>query len=239
MIIFTKLGQYGRLGNQLFQIASTMGIAKRNGTSFKFPYWTYTKFFKKELPWLDNSDLSPRLRIYKEKSTNYYDIDLDNYWDWDLEGYFQSHKYFDDDYVRYYLDFAYPKETIPVTSIHIRRTDYTKLQHIYFNLTMDYYTKAMELFPSNTKYMVFSDDISWCKECFGKSDNMLMYSEGRDAIDDLWLMSCCENNIIANSSFSWWGAYLNPNKNKVVVAPSTWVTNEDRNDRIMEGWKLI
>jgi len=240
MITFSKLGRFGRLGNQMFQIASAMGIAKRNESAFAFPYWTYSRFFRYELPWISSKDISPRMRIHKEKTTNYYDVDLDMYWDWDLEGYFQSYKYFNKEYVEYYFDFLYPKETIPVTSIHIRRTDYTALQHTHPNLTIeDYYTKAMEYFPSNTKYMIFSDDISWCKECFGKPDNLLMYSEGKDAIDDLWLMSCCENNIIANSSFSWWAAYLNINRNKVVIAPKVWVVGEEKNDRIMEGWIII
>lgn len=241
MITFSKLGRFGRLGNQMFQIAATIGIASRNSTSFAFPYWISTRFFKTELPWLTNKDITTRMRTHLEKSTNYYDIDLDMYWDWNLEGYFQSHKYFEHcrDYIEYYFDFAYPHETVSITGIHVRRTDYEQLSNIHINLNQEYYAKAMDYFPSHTKYMIFSDDILWCKSCFGPETNMIMYSEGKDAVDDLWLMTCCENLIIANSSFSWWGAYLNNNKNKLIVAPKQWVTTESQNDRIVEGWITI
>jgi hypothetical protein len=71
------------------------------------------------------------------------------------------------------------------------------------------------------KFYVFSDDIEWCKNFF--SDILdFEFISGNNEIRDLYLMSSCENNIIANSSFSWWGAWLNKNPNKKVIAPSVW-----------------
>ena len=104
-------------------------------------------------------------------------------------------------------------------SVHVRRGDYVN-NPFYIDLTKtDYYQKAMAIFPEE-KFLVFSDDIGWCKqqEIFQECQ----FSEGQNEVDDLNIMASCKNNIMANSSFSWWAAYLNPNPNKIVVAPKPW-----------------
>jgi hypothetical protein len=85
---------------------------------------------------------------------------------------------------------------------------------------MKYYQEAMKHFDDDTLFVVFSDDIDWCKSVF-KGDNFIFITNEQDYVD-LYLMSLCKNNIIANSSFSWWGSWLNKNEGKKVIAPSKW-----------------
>jgi hypothetical protein len=102
-----------------------------------------------------------------------------------------------------------------LVSVHIRRGDL-----VTFNLLMlplSYYKTAMSLFGSDVLFVVFSDDIEWCKENF-ENKNLRFVEKEKDYIE-LYMMSLCDHNIIANSTFSWWGAYLNQNKNKMVIIP--------------------
>jgi hypothetical protein len=87
---------------------------------------------------------------------------------------------------------------------------------------------------------VFSDDITWCRNNLGFKN--MIFVEGNVDIEDLWLMSLCEKNIIVNSSFSWWGAYLNTSKDKVVIAPSNWFgpsAGLNSSDIIPDEWNKI
>ncbi len=131
-------------------------------------------------------------------------------------------------------------------SIHIRRGDYMQanLQGIYGNIcTLDYYDKAIkkiQTMVANPSFFVFSDDPEWVK------DNLLLedacyisHNKGLNAFRDMQLMSCCKHHIIANSSFSWWGAWLNAHPEKIVLTPSKWYNIEiDKTiDRILpETW---
>lgn len=108
-----------------------------------------------------------------------------------------------------------------VCSIHVRRGNYLKLQHVHPVQSLEYYQKCIANFDSDTLFIIFSDDLSWCKENFNYLSNKL-FIEGNKDYEDLYLMSLCKNNIIANSSFSWWGAFLNQNPNKKVYYPSMW-----------------
>jgi hypothetical protein len=86
--------------------------------------------------------------------------------------------------------------------------------------------------------LITSDNISWCKKKF-RGENFF-FSEGESAIVDMYLQSCCTNNIISNSSFSWWGAWMNKNPQKIVITPDPWFgiafRNKDTKDLIPEGW---
>ena len=125
---------------------------------------------------------------------------------------------------------------LPYVSIHIRRGDYVD-NSFYTNLDdTDYYERAIELFPFD-KFVVFSDDIEFAKTKF-KGDRFSFY-EGKDEIDDFNTMASCKDNIIANSSFSWWAAYLNPNPGKKVVAPKDWYTDGVERTKAPDGWLRI
>ncbi len=118
-----------------------------------------------------------------------------------------------------------PKKT-DMVSIHIRRGDYVN-NRFYIDLCeSDYYEQAIKMFP-NEKFLVFSDDIEWCKVYFkdrGFEFVDVLNPDGsmRSEVDDMNLMASCKHNIIANSTFSWWAAFLNPNKDKKVIAPRDW-----------------
>lgn len=108
-----------------------------------------------------------------------------------------------------------------MVAIHVRRGDYVD-NRFYVDLNRSfYYERAMEMFP-NASFLVFSDDIEWCKKqpIFAKCN----FSEGRGPVEDMNLMASCVGHIIANSSFSWWGAYISPYSRKV-IAPKEWYSD--------------
>ena len=126
-----------------------------------------------------------------------------------------------------------------MVSVHVRRGDYTKLQDHHPLCTVEYYEKAMAMFKDHS-FLVFSNDIEWCKENI--KGPRVMYSEEESAAKDLQLMASCDHNIIANSSFSWWGAWLNDNQNKKVIAPSNWfgpTCDHSSKDIVPETWIRI
>lgn len=111
-----------------------------------------------------------------------------------------------------------------LVSIHFRRGDYLQVSSL--NLSLEYYKEAINtiqtLFPNQKiKYLIFSNGMEWVKENF-KVDNCV-YVEGLDRFKDMCLMTLCNHNIIANSSFSWWGAYLNQSVNKKVICPYNYL----------------
>ncbi len=122
-------------------------------------------------------------------------------------------------------------------SVHIRRGDYLQQPEVWGNLSeSNYYNKAISYMNSvlrNPKLVFFSDDIEWVKQNY--KDNNAIYIE-KEMFDqyrfwyDMRLMSCCSHHIIANSSFGWWGAWLNKNGNKIVIAPKPWFFDNERAD---------
>lgn len=267
-MIITKL--QGGLANQLFQFAygkslslkyntplyidnsfymsHQFGSTKRNFSLNKFPNLDYTIMpNERNISLWNNENKKVNTRIndnfhYKElkynENSNYY-----------LDGYWQSEKYFKEisDILKKELspseeDLIRLKEIIPNNSVslHIRRTDYVTSNGFHPVQSIEYYKKALSLIGDYENIVVFSDDIPWCKENL-KFDSMI-FIDGYDDVEDLWLMSLCDHNIIANSSFSWWGAWLNNNPNKKVIAPKNWFgkqSNLNQSDIIPDSWIKI
>jgi len=128
-------------------------------------------------------------------------------------------------------------------SIHIRRGDYTRNDN---TLPMEYYKRAVERIDScldNHKYFIFSDDIEWTRNNLTiTADCVYVDHNGTEtAYEDLMLMSSCDHNIIANSTFSWWGAWLNQNSDKTVIAPGVWLggANTSEIDILPDAWNII
>ncbi|MDY0365404.1 MAG: alpha-1,2-fucosyltransferase [Arcobacteraceae bacterium] len=131
-------------------------------------------------------------------------------------------------------------------SLHIRRGDYLLQQNINIHgfTGLEYYKKAIEMITQNHKdmqFFIFSDDIEWSKENLNIENVTYIDSkEKRIPHEDIYLMSLCRHNIIANSSFSWWGAWLNQNKDKIVIAPKRWFADEKLEkqsiDIVCDGW---
>ena len=231
----------GRLGNKLFIIAAGYSFAKLVNTPFVLPHWKYEQFF----PNVQTGSVSAD-RTYREKEFTYTEpVPSQLQGNMTMEGYFQSDKYFSsrEDILRL-LDISIPS---PVdddlksrTAIHVRRGDYLKVSHVHFNLsTTNYYARAMASFEPK-KFMIFSDDIDYCRQFFSGFPYDFRYSSAATEMEDLYLMTQCKNNIIANSSFSWWGAYLNQNGGRVIM-PRQWFTNDCVNSRDLhvQGWELF
>lgn len=132
-------------------------------------------------------------------------------------------------------------------SIHVRRGDYVYNKSNWKKsgivCTLNYYKKAINVMNSNVnnpRYFVFSDDIQWCKKNI-KTNHDTVYidwNQEENAYKDMYLMSHCKHNIIANSSFSWWGAWLNNNKTKIVISPQDWIYKQQQSP-ILKKWVVI
>lgn len=131
-------------------------------------------------------------------------------------------------------------------SIHIRRGDYLKVKNYAGLCNLDYYKAAVAHIKNNVSephFFLFSDDVEWCKEnivnLLGPNVTIVDWNKGKDSPIDMLLMSRCKHNIIANSSFSWWAAFLNSNEGKIVCAPQKW-TNTKVNCRFqLPDWILF
>jgi len=244
------------LGNQLFQVANIISLAIDYNYKAIFPDMQSDMFGGYTDNIFSNVDISGDKSFvtstYSEPTFGYNKIEcIPNM---ELHGYFQSEKYFvhnRDAILDYYsiphhiYDYIYKKYNTLINStnsvsVHVRRGDYVALKHKHILLSeTDYYDKSLALFPEHTFY-IFSDDIEWCMGNFN-GDNVVFINMEDDIID-LYLMSLCKHNIIANSSFSWWGAWVNGNIDKTVVAPSKWFgdsINLDYKDIIPNEWVKI
>lgn len=120
-------------------------------------------------------------------------------------------------------------ESLTLVSMHVRRGDYLESKNSkYAKCSINYYKNAYEYLckiSSSLHVLLFSDDITWCKKNIDFLDSVdyVGWNIGAQSYQDMYLMSLCEHNVIANSSFSWWGAFLNSNPNKVVIYPEFWL----------------
>jgi hypothetical protein len=230
------------------QVATLLGIYKN-----RYLAYTLKRAVQFGLP-------SPK-NIIQEKSFGYdrrvKKIKSDTY----LDGYWQSEKYFIEnasqirsDFV-FRLNLSYPEMAVRQSlletnsiSLHIRRGDYVSNHAVakrHGLCSLDYYYSAIELIGSkvpNPFLFVFSDDLDWARENLKTSLPIrFMGSNIRsDSYKDMYFMSQCKHNIIANSSFSWWGAWLNANPNKLVICPKRWfLDNSDISSLIPNNWKLL
>lgn len=114
-------------------------------------------------------------------------------------------------------------------SVHIRRGDYLKDPLLGGICDVAYYKRSIDLMTFKVqmpKYIIFSDDIDWCRNNLQLTDPIFVsWNKGKRSYIDMQLMSLCKHNIIANSSFSWWAAWLNNNEKKIVIAPQNWVND--------------
>ena len=130
-------------------------------------------------------------------------------------------------------------------SLHVRRGDYTKIYGGRDALPISYYANAIEAIGSHAShatFFVFSDDIGFCRENLPAGPHYVFvdHNSQTEAHEDLRLMSSCRHHIIANSSFSWWGAWLNPDPNKIVLVPDRWLDpNVPHTDLLPPSWRRI
>lgn len=255
----------GRLGNHLFQIATGASFAKKHGVDYKVVCHDGYKLAPPDNCYVQEYIEQFRSNILRniEVQIGRPSTDCEYYYDIDyvykeipysgrdilLYGAFQSEKYFDKELVRNLFsipddikEYIYSKFgdilNMGVTSINVRRGDYCRLPHQYAVCSMSYYNNAIDALGHNKKYLIISDDIDWCKRHFKGSN--FYFVDDEEPIIDLYIQTLCENNIISNSTFSWWGAWLNSKTEKKVVCPNPWFgksySNYTTKDLIPEEW---
>lgn len=251
----------GGLGNQLFQISTALALSYRINTDCIISTSThflplqgrkcfnYSSNIFSKIKFTEDYLFYNNLLCYEESTYSFRKIpEKDNLL---LKGYFQSEKYFSDfsekikeifsenEGVKNYIDSKYNNfDFLDYTSLHVRRGDYLKNQDMHPVCSLEYYQTALKNIDYN-KLMIFSDDLEWCMKNLSFKNSVFVRDE--DYIE-LYLMSRCRNNIIANSSFSWWSAWLNKNKDKKIIAPNIWIGKsgpQDTQDLIPETWLKI
>ena len=237
----------GGVGNQMFQIAAAYALALNNNDECAFDmnikrtyhgvvhqgraascYFNSLYRNIKQLP----ADWKSKNKYIEPEGSPYAQIPYKE--DLLLFGYFQSDKYFEGQYNAVRSLFTdsrlidllwgeYRHILSDSVAIHVRRGDYIKFPDVHTILDISYYRKALEYLRKRTNIhniVVFSDDIPWCREYFKEKNTTFI--EREEDHEEMYLMSLCTHNIISNSTFSWWGAFLNINEDKIVVAPKRW-----------------
>ena len=238
------------MGSQMSQYASLVAMAQK--TKHKILLIKDLLDFNRGVKIVEPFDLTCEIKSVDEIISTYGKIEVNNFFvdektlfdekcfslpsnkSWNVLGLFHTFIYWDEYKDLIFKEFKFKQkiyekaknylDKIPGTkvSIHFRRGDYLQVSSL--NLTSRYYQAALEKMASkipNFKLIVFSDDIKWCKENI-KGDSVI-YCENFLNYEDMCIMSLCDHNIIANSSFSWWAAYLNQNPNKIVICPDQYL----------------
>jgi len=251
----------GGLGNQLFQYGVGRMLSNKLNTDLYIDKYTpnnprpfVLNVYNIDLNYISVNELNIlRPKEIKEPHFNYYTKIENVKGDVYLKGYWQSYKYIDpirdillDELViknNLKRDFGIVNEIVDTNSVsvHFRRGDYVKVAHTkkYHGVcSMEYYRNAINKIKEKVedpKFYVFSDDIEWVRFNWPKdaSKNYVCVSNSHELRDfeDMYIMSRCKHNITANSSFSWWAAWLNRNPDKIVISPYEWFKNKDVQDK--------
>ena len=251
----------GGLGNVMFQIAATEYLG--NKYNFKTGYWNidhqinlikkgkqagntpvneYLDMFE-NFKWHSINHPPGGFYNFKEVPFHYEPFDVVD--DATYNSMFQSEKYFPDrDFI---INLFAPSKKVlselkkyedilkgTTCAIHVRRGDYLDESIINFQQDTAYFQNAINMMGEVDRYIIFSDDIEWCKENF-LMGNVTFIENEKDYVE-IFLQSKCTHNIISNSTFSWWGAYLNQNSTKKIVAPKKWFSNDMKNDIVPDYW---
>lgn len=247
----------GGLGNQMFQWAYGRSLELKYNKKLYLETSSYANPFRSysmnKFPNMNSELFRPcNVKCIEIADSHFYnEIDLDIKSNYFLNGYWQSEEYFKEyqDVIRKELapsdEILEKLKKTPLLdtntiSIHIRRTDYVTSNGFHPVQSLEYYEEAIKIIGNYDYLFVFSDDIQWCKN--NLTFNNIIFMEGFTDVEDLWLMSLCNHNIIANSSFSWWAAWLNNNPDKKVVAPNNWFgsqVNLNTSDILPKEWIKI
>ena len=232
----------GGLGNQMFQYAYGFALAKRKKTNllldmsffsekkiatpriFELDQLCITQNNTKQKPFLTKI---PKIGNKLKSFLNYF------------EDYFQSEKFFADCTEEIRKEFQFKKKLqIPkgnTVAIHVRRGDYVKFEDIHLVCTPAYYENAITYIQSKVEapiFYVFSEDLEWVKQNINIPSNSVFvdYNPNLSSSHNMQFMSLCKHQIISNSSYSWWAAWLNQNPSKIIVAPDKWFADGRETD---------
>lgn len=246
----TDISNGPQLGSQMSQYAGLYRTAKKLG--FKIVFFLECMNIGRKVKLFDVFNIEDEIINYKNDYKIFrlrdiiYDeniLKLDTNYNWDIKGWFHLYHYWDNirnDIIKVFnfkkfivdesiekLNTIVPSKNLPIVSLHVRRGDYLECASLVLNL--DYYNIAINTMKEKIgdfNIIVFSDDINWCKDNI-KGHN-IYYSENNYNYIDMCMMTLCEHNIIANSSFSWWGAYLNQSTDKIVICPENYIGEGDK-----------
>ena len=270
-VTFLEIGQYGRLGNQLFQMASTIGIAESHCAKWSFPTSIGTTSVGKLFGLKGDSRLEPLSAVrYDELNETYYRIELPRTRRVvSLHGYFQSRQFFDKSAstLRKHMKISHQllrkvQKRVPevqdVNSVtmHVRRGDFKLYPGKYYTLDMTYYSAALnEISTPIDSVIVVTDDADWCMKNIidripFKTILSPFYGEEDSELLDFVLLYLGKHTITANSSFSWWAAFLKQLQSSfkhagTVVAPDQWydptgeLTHLNTHSFYPPSWKLV
>lgn len=266
LVTFRNLGLMGELGNQMFQVAATIGYARKNGFKEKFPLWeckisgsNYSEIFSGSPDQtLSSSDYDGPTQIFSYQDLIYKEIPkVDTHLD--LNGYFQSEKYFNhcekeirsifkpSNEIKSYLERKYP-ELIgdhDFVAVHIRtgkrdRSDYD----VHSYCTREYLEEAFSKYPEDKKFVIFSDRMEMAKEMIPQGKDCTFISGEKNYID-LFLLTHFKNYIISASTFGWWGAWLSKYDSPNVTIMKNWFNPMgaksylNNNDISLDKWEKI
>lgn len=243
----------GQLGNQLFVVATACSLAWDNGVEAYFPtvvspmdIYKHIFFRCKVAP-----PSAPVEHIWKEPRYQYDPITF--YPNMEIKGYFQSEKYFkhhrdkilqllapsSKDMTYFRKKYSWLIQNPNTVGVQLRCYFVEMpLASEYMQYGRDYLEKAMSLFPSDSLFVVTTNHVGYARENMPKwAKNVVFLDEPHYMC--LHLQSLCKHNIISNSTFGWWGAWLNPNLDKIVVCPKDWKKNLDVSDVIPPEWIQI
>jgi hypothetical protein len=236
----------GGFGNQLFQRAFGMSLEER-GYKVCYDRSALVEGTHREYSLGPDLKFGPTTEKVVTEQSMPFDLAMVNPEDGStMLGYWQSEKYFpmwSDPSFKPFAPLSPKAQELAQqikgeTFIHVRRGDYLRLQHFHGMPSMSYYRNAIDYVRRRftTRFFVFSDDPAWCKTAFPE----FVVVDGLTKYEDLYLMLQCHNAIIANSSFSWWGAWMATNlvTDGLVIAPQRWFTdpNVDARDIVPERW---
>ena len=265
-VAFNYLGKLGQLGNQMFQFAATLGVARYTGVTYSIPNHDEVIVDalgnKLRIELFDCFDIKPENTgilktdyVVAEKGFEFDSSILSSSRevDYTLHGFFQTEKYFKHCARELREQFSFKNHIVdecndiieecfdnPI-ALHIRRGDFLINSGNHYNQSLDYYEKALSKFDSKRQVVIFSDDPQWCVEQKLFESDRFIVSSGNNPYIDLYLMTQCSDFIIANSTFSWWGAWL-ANRGKV-IAPKKWFgpnnSHLNTKDLYPEHWEII
>jgi hypothetical protein len=231
MISFKTLGQHGRLGNQLYQYAFLRTTAQRLGVKFFCPEWRGDKIFLLNDEHERSRVPAPMKTLYRQPLENcgFVESALHIEDGTDIIGFFQAERYFDRGKVTRWYTFRPESvraaqesyrhiDLAQCTGIHLRFGD-MKANPNYVVLSPRYYARALSRVRHRQHVLVFSDDADEARKHLRSVSENFLYVEGNEDFEELYLMTRCRDFVCSMSTFSWWGAWLNEQPDKIVIAP--------------------